>query len=102
MPMVLRGEARSLGMWGDAGVYSFYATKTISTGEGGMLVTGNKDLFDFAMKYRNYGKPDYSVTGLNYRINEFAAAIGCVQTDRLDEIVAWKRIYAEKNISILF
>ncbi|MBP7506971.1 MAG: DegT/DnrJ/EryC1/StrS family aminotransferase [Prolixibacteraceae bacterium] len=90
------------GMWGDAGVYSFYATKTISTGEGGMLVTGNKDLFDFAMKYRNYGKPDYSVTGLNYRINEFAAAIGCVQTDRLDEIVAWKRIYAEKYLDPIY
>lgn len=90
------------GAWGDAGAYSFYATKTISTGEGGMLVTGNRDLIDFAVKYRNYGKPDYDVDGLNYRINEFAAAIGCVETDRLSDIVAWKSEYARKYLDDKF
>lgn len=84
------------GIWGDAGVYSFYATKTISTGEGGMLVTNNASLVEFAKKYRNYGKFDYKVEGLNYRITEFAAAIGCVQTDRLDDIVRWKGDYAKE------
>ena len=86
------------GMWGDAGVYSFYATKTVSTGEGGMLVTGNKDLENFAKQYRNYGKPDYKVEGLNFRMSEFTAAIGCVQVDRLRDIVAWKNEYAEKHL----
>lgn len=90
------------GMWGEAGIYSFYATKTISTGEGGMLVTRNKDLAAFARQYRNYGKPDYSINGLNYRINEFAAAIGCVQTERLDEIVGWKTEYARKHLDPLY
>lgn len=85
------------GTWGDAGIYSFYATKTISTGEGGMLVTSNPALIDFAKKYRNYGKFEYEVRGLNYRMSEFTAAIGCVETDRLDEIVAWKNNYA-KNV----
>ena len=87
------------GTWGDAGIYSFYATKTISTGEGGMLVTRNKDLLNYAKKYRNYGKFEYDVEGLNHRINEFTAAIGCVQVDRLDEIVAWKNEYAEKHLN---
>lgn len=86
------------GSWGDAGVYSFYATKTVSTGEGGMLVSGNKELLEFAKKYRNYGKFEYKVEGLNYRINEFAAAIGCLQTDRLNDIVAWKNEYAKKHL----
>ena len=86
------------GTWGNAGVYSFYATKTISTGEGGMIVTNNKDLVEFAKQYRNYGKFDYKVEGLNYRMNEFTAAIGCVQTARLDEIVAWKNQYAQKYL----
>lgn len=86
------------GTWGDVGVYSFYATKTISTGEGGMLVSNNRDLIEFAKQYRNYGKFDYKVRGLNYRINEFTAAIGCVQIDRLDEIVAWKNNYAQKYL----
>jgi len=88
----------SAGSWGDAGVYSFYATKTISTGEGGMLVTKNHDLIEFAEKYRNYGKFEYEVEGMNYRMNEFTAAIGCVQTDRLNDIVAWKNEFAEQNL----
>lgn len=90
------------GEWGDAGIYSFYATKTISTGEGGMLVSKNSRLVEFAKKYRNYGKFDYKVDGLNYRISEFTAAIGCVQTDRLRDIVAWKNEYARKNLDPKF
>ena len=91
-------NGRKAGTWGDAGIYSFYATKTISTGEGGMLVTNNVDLLEFAKKYRNYGKFDYRIQGLNFRMNEFTAAIGCVQVDRLDEIVAWKNEYAQKYL----
>lgn len=83
------------GTWGDAGVYSFYATKTISTGEGGMLVSRHPRLIEFARRFRNYGKPDYQVRGLNYRMSEFAAALGVVQIDRLEEIVAWKNRAAE-------
>ncbi|MBW1740227.1 MAG: DegT/DnrJ/EryC1/StrS family aminotransferase [Deltaproteobacteria bacterium] len=86
------------GMWGNVGVYSFYATKSISTGEGGMLVTKNKDLAEFAKQYRNYGKFDYKVEGLNYRMNEFTAAIGCVQVERLNDIISWKNEYAQKNL----
>lgn len=83
------------GMWGDAGFYSFYATKTISTGEGGMLVSKHKDVIEHAKKYRNYGKFDYKVKGLNYRITEFQAAIGAFETERLQEIVDFKNNYAE-------
>ena len=91
-------NGRKAGTWGDAGIYSFYATKTISTGEGGMLVSQNKELLDYAKKFRNWGKFEYDVEGLNYRLNEFTAALGCIQVDRLDEIVAWKRDYAQKNL----
>ena len=93
---------KKAGAWGDAGVYSFYATKTISTGEGGMLVTNNRELRDYARRYRNYGKPDYKVEGLNHRMSEFAAAIGCVQVDRLNDIVMWKNEYAEKHLTPKF
>ncbi|MBH30528.1 MAG: aminotransferase DegT [Candidatus Marinimicrobia bacterium] len=92
-------NGKRAGSWGDVGVYSFYATKTISTGEGGMLVTENKDLLEFSKLYRNYGKFDYNVEGLNYRISEFTAAIGCVQTDRLDDIVTWKNEYAKEHLN---
>jgi dTDP-4-amino-4,6-dideoxygalactose transaminase len=95
-------KGRRAGTWGDAGIYSFYATKTVTTGEGGMLVTNNTDLVEFSKKYRNYGKFDYAVEGLNYRINEFTAAIGVVQVERLDEIVAWKNEYARENLDSKF
>ena len=84
------------GEWGDAGFYSFYATKTITTGEGGMLVSRNKELIEFAKKFRNYGKFDYAVHGLNFRITEFAAAVGAIQTDRLKDIIDFKNNYAKK------
>lgn len=84
------------GMWGDAGFYSFYATKTITTGEGGMLVSKHNGLIEHAKKFRNYGKFDYEVKGLNYRMTEFQAAIGAIETDRLQEIVDFKNDYAAK------
>ncbi len=83
-------SGKAPGTWGDAGVYSFYATKTVSTGEGGILVSRHADLIEYAKAFRNYGKPSYEVHGLNFRLSEFTAAIGLVQTERLPEIVAWK------------
>src|SRR5438445_508484 len=73
-------DGRKPGGYGDAGVYSFYATKTISTGEGGVLVSSNDDLLEFSRAFRNYGKPDHRVEGLNFRMNEFTAALATVQT----------------------
>ena len=89
-------NGKRTGTWGDAGVYSFFATKTITTGEGGMLVSKHSDVIEYAKKFRNYGKFDYKVHGLNYRITEFAAAIGAVQTDRLKDIIDFKNNYAAK------
>jgi len=58
------------GTWGDTGVYSFYATKTLTTGEGGMLVSENKDLLEFSKKFRNYGKFDYDIEGQRKSFNK--------------------------------
>ena len=54
-----RGVERACrpGAYGDAGIYSMYATKTVSTGEGGVLVSRHPDLVEFARGFRNYGKP---------------------------------------------
>lgn len=89
-------NGKRAGAWGDAGAYSFYATKTISTGEGGTLVSRDKELIEYAKVFRNYGKFDYKIAGLNFRLNEFTAAIGVVATDRLADIVAFKNEYALK------
>jgi perosamine synthetase len=83
-------DGRRAGTWGDAGVYSLYATKTISTGEGGVLISRRPEVVAHARDFRNYGKPSYEVPGLNFRMSEFTAALGLVQIERLAEIVSWK------------
>ncbi len=91
------------GHYGIAGAYSFYATKTMPLGDGGMVVSKDEKLLEWIERYRNYGKqvidghvyykiPD----GFNLRINEFTAALGIVQTERLPQIVKWKRDLAKK------
>jgi perosamine synthetase len=91
-------HTRKPGTYGDAGVYSLYATKTISTGEGGVLVSKRPEVVEHARAYRNYGKPGYEVSGLNFRMNEFTAALGLVQVERLPEIVEWKNRIAREHL----
>jgi|SRR5436190_8351307 len=87
---------RRPGTWGDAGIWSFAPTKTISTGEGGLLVSANEDLIEFARSYREYGKPRFDQPGLNFRMSEFTAALGILGVERLDEIQAWKNAAARE------
>jgi dTDP-4-amino-4,6-dideoxygalactose transaminase len=89
-------HGRRPGSWGDVGLWSFYATKTVSTGEGGMLVSQHPEVLDFARAFRNYGKPDHAINGLNLRLSEFTAALGLVQTERMEEIVAFKNAAARR------
>jgi dTDP-4-amino-4,6-dideoxygalactose transaminase len=91
-------NGRKPGMYGDAGVYSLYATKTISTGEGGVLVSRRPEVLEHARAFRNYGKPTYEVPGLNFRMSEFTAALALVQVERLPEIVAWKNEVARAQL----
>jgi perosamine synthetase len=91
-------NGRKPGSYGDAGVYSLYATKTISTGEGGVLVSGRPEVLEFARGFRNYGKPSYEVSGLNFRMSEFTAALGLVQVERMPEIVRWKNEIARTEL----
>jgi dTDP-4-amino-4,6-dideoxygalactose transaminase len=83
-------NGRRPGTWGDAGAWSFYATKTVSTGEGGMLVSRHPELLGRARAFRNYGKPDHAVHGLNFRPSEFTAALGLLAAERMQEIADWK------------
>lgn len=91
------------GHYGLAGVYSFYATKTMPLGDGGMVVSRDEKLLHFVENFRNYGKEviDGHVyykyeNGFNFRINEFTAALGIIQTERLPKIVEWKKKLAKK------
>jgi dTDP-4-amino-4,6-dideoxygalactose transaminase len=95
-------HGRAAGTWGDAGIYSLYATKTITTGEGGVLVSSRPEVIEHARAFRNYGKPSYEVPGLNFRMNEFTAAFGLVGIERLPEIVAWKNAVARRELDPVY
>ena len=66
-----------------------------------MLVSADPDLIEFARSFRNYGKFEHKVDGLNFRMSEFTAALGLVQVERMEEIVAWKNEYARAHLDPL-
>jgi dTDP-4-amino-4,6-dideoxygalactose transaminase len=89
------------GKIGHAGIFSFYATKVLRTGEGGMIVTDSKDLEEKARMYRNYGKrqnftkTDVAVEGYSWRMPEIEAIIGFWQAQNLEETVEARNDVAE-------
>jgi dTDP-4-amino-4,6-dideoxygalactose transaminase len=88
-------NGRMAGRFGKLAAYSFFATKVMTSGEGGMLVTDDDALADRARGLRDYGKPDpwvslHTEMGANWRINELASAVGVVHLGRLEEFVTWR------------
>ena len=84
----------------DACVYAFYPNKQITTGEGGMICTNNKDIADYCRAYRNQGRApmdkwlQHSQKGGNYRMTDIQAAIGIEQMKRIDEIKQKRQLVA--------
>lgn len=83
----------SAGKFGIAGSFSLFATKIITSGEGGIIVTDDDNIAENARLFRNHGKPmewvTYSVIeGSNYRMSDITGAIGLTQTETLDDIIA--------------
>lgn len=82
-------NGKKVGSIGDIGCFSFFATKHMTTGEGGMLVTNNRRWADLARIIRSHGmsnRDSHDYLGYNYRMNEIAAAMGIVQLKRLDDL----------------
>jgi perosamine synthetase len=90
-------QGKSAGSFGDGGAYSFFPTKVMTTMEGGMIITNNKEDADLAKSFRNQGKRHAAYGGLHYdhgnswRISEIAAYIGLVQLAKLDRMVATRQ-----------
>lgn len=94
------------GTIGDIGVFSFFGNKTITTGEGGMIVSNNKTLIDRVNLYKGQGLAMHreywhEITGYNYRMTNIAAAIGLAQLERADEIIEKKIQIAHWYIEML-
>jgi dTDP-4-amino-4,6-dideoxygalactose transaminase len=91
-------DGQPVGTFGDVGCFSFYPTKNMTTGEGGMVVTDDGELADRAARFINHGRAGeyhHVELGYNYRMTDIAAAIGRVQLDRLPAINVTRRAHAE-------
>lgn len=93
-----RWGARRAGSRGHFGVFSFHGTKTITTGEGGMLVTNDEKLYERVCMLNNHGRKKGDTRqfwateiGYKYKMSNIQAAIGCAQMDRIEELVARRR-----------
>ncbi len=82
-------HGKKTGALGDIGCFSFYATKNMVTGEGGMLTTNNNELADKARLLRAHGRDEngiHQLIGYNFLMTDIAAAIGIIQLDKLDDM----------------
>ena len=96
-------NGRHTGLHGDAGCFSFYPVKHITTAEGGMLVTKHRDMADRISSKRAFGVNrahgerkipgiyDVTMLGYNYRMNEIQAAIGIEQLKRIDDFLKQRK-----------
>ena len=106
-------NGKKVGTFGDISAFSFFGNKTITTGEGGMVVTNDETLFDRAVHFKGQGLAQHrqywhDVVGYNYRMTNICAAIGLAQLEQIDYFISRKRQIAEiyknqfKNTNIEF
>ena len=87
-------DGRRVGSRGHSAIFGFYANKQITTGEGGMVVTGDPAVKERIDSERNQGRApnmdwlDHDRLGFNYRLSDLACALGVAQLERLDEMLA--------------
>lgn len=99
-------KGKHTGTFGDVATFSFFGNKTITTGEGGMVVTGDRTLAERARHFRGQGLAAHreywhDVIGYNYRMTNVAAAIGLGQLERADDLLRRKRRLALRYMSLL-
>ena len=100
---------RYAGTVGDIGCFSFHPRKVLVTGEGGMCITNNEELFEKLRQLRNHGStmkpqdnnlPEFNVLGYNYRMTDIQAAIGIVQLSKLSKFISerqkWAKFYQQE------
>lgn len=91
-------HGRKAGSLGDVGVFSFHGSKTLTTGEGGMLVTDREDLYGRFLTLRDHGRRPGDKFFFNteiaykYKMSGLQAALGLAQLERIEELIARKRL----------
>lgn len=90
-------KGKRAGSFGDTGVFSFHGSKTLTTGEGGMLVTNREDIYKRVLFLRDHGRQPGDKLFYNtevaykYKMSSMQAALGLAQLERIDELIARKR-----------
>jgi len=82
-------DGKKVGQFGDCNAFSFFATKNMTTGEGGIITTNNEEIAKMAKILRSHGmtnRNDHEYIGYNYRMSEINAAIGLIQLEKLPEM----------------
>jgi perosamine synthetase len=87
---------KHVGTFGDLGILSFYGNKTITCGEGGVVLTDNDDLAKACYRLKNHGRERKGIfiheeIGFNFSFTEMQAAIGVAQLNKLDRIISRKK-----------
>jgi len=105
-------KGKMVGSFGNVECFSFYPTKNITTGEGGMLTTNSSEIAEKAYSIRNHGRQktkwgyEHGMLGYNYRLTDLAAAIGLVQLKHLPDFNKKRKEHAKflnenlKNVEI--
>lgn len=96
-----RTRGRLVGTFGDAACFSFYGNKTVTTGEGGMILFADESVYEHAARLRDHGMSRerrywHLEAGFNYRLTNLQAAVGTAQMERIDAILQRKRSLAER------
>jgi len=86
---------RKVGGLSDAGIFSFYGNKIMTSGEGGMVTTNNEELYNKMKRLRDHAMSKekrywHKEVGFNYRMTNLQAALGVAQFDRIDELLKKK------------
>lgn len=93
-----------VGALGHVGAFSFFATKNMTTGEGGMITTNDAEVARMARLIRSHGmanRDDHVVLGYNHRMTEMEAAMGLVQLGKLEGMNAVRRAHSERILRSL-
>ena len=93
-------KGKKVGSLGEMGTFSFFGNKTITTGEGGMVVTDDESLYEKMQIIKAHGmdpkmKYIHPLLGYNYRLTNIQAAIGVAQMEKIDVIIEKKRLIAK-------
>ncbi len=89
-------QDRPVGAWGTAAFFSFYATKVITTGYGGMAITNEEELYDVMSDLRRYNMPKEYRVRYNYEMSDMQAALGLSQSSKLPSFIEKRRAIANR------